>query len=72
MEKKQPKNPNTAQVINLPTGCRFEKCTHKASRYNFCEEHYSWFKAGLITKTGQKPKDFDKKYRAYLRKNKAA
>jgi hypothetical protein len=40
---------------------------------NFCPEHYAWFKEGLVSKTGQKPTDFDKKWHDFqLRTGKKA
>jgi hypothetical protein len=52
--------------------CRSEKCSKKEEKMGFCPEHYAWFKAGLLTKTGQKPPDFDKKYQAYVTRKKVA
>ena len=43
-------------------------CEKKAKKMNFCEEHFMWFKQGLVNRRGEKPSDFDKKYRAFLRK----
>ncbi|HEX4924128.1 MAG TPA: hypothetical protein VFV50_08580 [Bdellovibrionales bacterium] len=55
-----------------PSGCVAEGCKQKSSRLNFCAEHYDWFKAGLVTKEGVRPKDFDKKWINYTRKKAAA
>ena len=52
--------------------CPVEKCGKKASRMEFCDEHFSWFKEGLISRKGEKPKDFDKKYQAFLLRTKKA
>jgi hypothetical protein len=59
-------------VLGMPTNCCAEKCTKKSDRMNFCPEHYGWFKEGLLNKKGQKPSDFDKKFQAYLMKQKKA
>ncbi len=51
--------------------CKAEGCSKKSEKMDFCNEHYDWFKFGLITKEGKKPTDFDKKFQAY-KKHKAA
>ncbi len=53
------------------TKCSAEGCSKKTDLLNFCNEHYDWFKYGLLTKEGHHPSDFDKKYQAYM-KRKAA
>ena len=55
-------------VVEMPKRCPAEECEKKAERSTFCNEHFDWFKAGLISRDGVRPKDFDKKYQAYLRK----
>ncbi len=55
-------------VIPLRQGCLCEGCKRTPSRAGFCDEHFDWFKAGLITKAGHKAKDFDKKYRSFTHK----
>lgn len=66
-------NPNGNNVANLPTRCAAEGCSKKTDVLNFCNEHYEWFKWGLITKQGKKPTDFDKKFIAFnARKKKSA
>lgn len=57
-------------VTPMPTKCCAEKCGKKADKMNFCPEHFTWFKEGLLTKQGERPPDFDKKYQAYLRRTK--
>jgi hypothetical protein len=52
--------------------CPVEKCGKKATRDAFCPEHFAWFKEGLVNRAGEKPKDFDKKYQAYLMRTKKA
>jgi len=59
-------------VVQMPTACCVEKCGKKIERMNFCGEHYTWFKEGLVSKTGQKPSDFDKKYQANITRKKPA
>lgn len=68
-EKQIPNN-----VVPLSGGkCIAEDCKKKPSRAGFCEEHFDWFKAGLITKEGMKAADFEKKHYHYdLKKKKAA
>jgi len=70
-EKGAPPAPNN-NVIAMPTSaCRVEKCTKKADKLSFCPEHYMWFKEGLVSKTGARPTDFDKKYQAFMSRKKA-
>ena len=66
------KGANPSNVLGMPSNCCAEKCTKKADKMNFCPEHYSWFKEGLLNKKGQKPSDFDKKFQAFLMKQKKA
>ncbi len=61
--------PQGGGVVSL-TLCPVEKCGKKATRAEFCDEHFVWFKEGLINRKGEKAKDFDKKYQAYLMRNK--
>ncbi|MFN7262459.1 MAG: hypothetical protein ACK5RO_12700 [Pseudobdellovibrionaceae bacterium] len=66
-EKQVPNN-----VVPLQASkCNAEGCKSKPSRAGFCEEHYTWFKEGLITLEGNKAKDFDKKYHAFMRRKSA-
>jgi hypothetical protein len=59
-------------VVNLASHkCTAESCKAKPDRAGFCNEHYTWFKEGLLTLEGYKAKDFDKKYHAYLRRKAA-
>lgn len=68
-EKKNPQqNNNPNKVAQLPVHCRAEGCKKKLERADFCNEHFLWFKAGLIKKDGTLPKDFDKKYIQYIRR----
>jgi hypothetical protein len=61
------------QVISLAANrCQADGCKSKPARAGFCEEHFDWFKAGLITKEGHRAMDFDKKYQHYLASKKKA
>jgi hypothetical protein len=53
--------------------CKCSGCKKTEARFTFCDEHYEWFKFGLISKTGAKVSDFDKKmdhYASYVAKQK--
>lgn len=41
--------------------CLAAGCTQRPARAEFCDEHFKWFKVGLITVRGERAKDFDKK-----------
>lgn len=56
----KPQNPNN--VIAFPVKCAVDGCKSKPRRLHFCQEHFAWFKEGLITREGAKAKDFDKKH----------
>jgi hypothetical protein len=45
--------------------CLAEGCKKATERAEFCATHFSWYKQGLITKTGTKAKDYEKKLRFY-------
>ena len=73
------KNPPTAKPQQHPTKvvpitvkdhCAAEGCKNKDTLAGFCNEHFEWFKEGLITKNGKHPKDFEKKYYDYQRRKK--
>lgn len=51
-----------------PVSCSAEGCKKKSERLEFCNEHFLWFKAGLLKKDGSYPKDFDKKYVQYFKR----
>jgi hypothetical protein len=59
-----------SNVISM-NKCTEEGCSKRADLMTFCNEHYAWFKYGLITKEGKHPVDFDKKLQAY-KKTRAA
>lgn len=73
MSDKKPKNKENkpSNVIALPERCPAEGCSKKAERSAFCNEHFEWFKEGLINRQGERPKDFDKKHQAYMLKKAA-
>ncbi len=60
------KNPKKEvnNVVAL-TRCCTEGCSKRDTRASFCEEHFMWYKEGLITGEGHKAKDFDKKLQQF-------
>lgn len=70
--KPNPKPNSPDNLAHLPTRCVAENCSQKATRMNFCKEHFVWFKEGLVTKEGHTPSDFDKKYTAFQARRKSA
>lgn len=58
-------------VVEMTSKCPVTECKSKVARSSFCNEHFDWFKAGLINRKGEKPKDFDKKYQAFIRRKAA-
>ena len=61
LEKQVPNN-----VISLGSlKCLSDDCKAKPARASFCNEHFNWFKLGLITKEGHRAPDFDKKFHHY-------
>jgi hypothetical protein len=70
-DKKQQGQGENHNVVSMPQKCKGEKCTLKDKRAGFCDEHYMWFKEGLITKDGIKVIDFDKKMQALQRRHRA-
>jgi hypothetical protein len=68
VEKQMPTN-----VVPLKADkCTAEECKKKPERAGFCNEHYVWFKEGLMTIDGYRARDFDKKYHAWLRRTQKA
>lgn len=67
-DKPKKKNSNPNNVISLPTQCQMVDCKEKPRRLTFCQTHFEWFKEGLITRQGEKARDYDKKYQEYLRR----
>lgn len=61
-----------SNVISLESSrCACEGCKAKATQASFCNEHFAWFKAGLIRKDGTQASDFDKKFLAFKAKQAA-
>ena len=61
------------EAIDGVDSCKCDGCKRHQARFSFCDEHYEWFKFGLINKTGHKVMDFQKKhehYSAYVEKQK--
>ena len=67
-ENKKPKQ-EMNNVVEMVKRCPV--CKGKEARAGFCEEHFMWFKEGLINRKGEKPSDFDKKYQSFMRKQAA-
>ena len=60
-------------VVEGAEVCKCMGCKKTQAKFTFCADHYEWFKFGLITKTGQKVSDFERKsehFAAYLEKQK--
>ncbi len=68
-DKGDSNNSNNVVAIGSITCC-VEKCTKKSDKMNFCPEHFMWFKEGLVSKKGERPMDFDKKYQSFLNRKK--
>lgn len=65
---KKAKSPKSNNVVSLPVRCLAEDCSQKPKRLSFCDEHFAWFKEGLLTRSGEKAKDFDKKHQSYQKR----
>lgn len=61
-------NKSANGVADISQRCPVEGCNKTAARAGFCNDHFSWFKEGLVNKKGDKPRDFDKKYQAFQRR----
>lgn len=62
-------------AVGTKVGCLAVGCKDKDVRASYCEEHFKQFKFGLITKTGQKVFDYEKKlehYQKWLKAQKVA
>ncbi len=66
------KNPNAETGQTNEHRCKSEDCKKKPDAAGFCQEHFAWFKWGLVTLEGVKARDFDKKYQGYLHYKKTA
>ncbi len=79
-EGKKPKQENhkheghkdNSNVVNMPIRCKTEGCSKKSEKAEFCAEHFTWFKEGLITKEGKRPVDFERKMYHFQNRNKVA
>ncbi len=70
--RKKEKNNGNGGAKVIPMICQSTGCKERPKRANFCNEHFIWYKEGLITTEGVRAKDFDKKYQHFLRRQKAA
>ena len=72
MSEKKDKKQENKHVNNIvafpPASVHCVACSKKKVKAQFCEEHFLWFKEGLIDKKGHKPKDFQQKHALYLKK----
>jgi hypothetical protein len=50
--------------------CKVDGCKAKSAKAGFCEEHFVWFKEGLVTVDGHNAKDFEKKYQHFMKNKK--
>jgi hypothetical protein len=67
MAKADKSTPAVSASNSRGGGCLAEGCGKGSERAEFCTEHFQWFKIGLITKTGARAKDFDKKFMQHTR-----
>ncbi len=63
-------NDKKGGLSELAVKCPVDSCAKAGERAGFCGEHFAWFKEGLVSKKGERPRDFDKKYQSFLRKTK--
>lgn len=72
-KKAQPQQQQQGKVVEMPKKCTAEGCKNKDVRMSFCQEHFAWYKEGLITAKGKQVKDFDKKFQSFMhRKSRTA
>lgn len=69
-EKKQVPGSSSASAPSSDRCCA-EGCKETQKKLTYCNEHFVWFKEGLINKKGERPNDFDKKYQHFMRKKAA-
>lgn len=62
---------NKANAAPSTDRCPVADCKKGVQRMHFCNEHFTWYKEGLINKHGVRPTDFDKKYQQFMRKKAA-
>ena len=56
----------TETIVVAEDKCKADNCKSSQVRFTFCDEHYDWFKFGLINKSGKQVSDFEKKYGHFL------
>ncbi len=70
-QKPSSQGPGPNNVVSIVVDrCKTEGCKGKATRAGFCEEHFVWFKEGLVTADGHFAKDFEKKYQNFMKSRK--
>jgi hypothetical protein len=71
-QKLKHQDPSTTAVAAITSRCKADGCKAGSQKMDFCEEHFTWFKFGLVDKHGHRPIDFDKKYAAFVKHHKVA
>lgn len=69
VQKSSEPKQNSNVVSIVVDRCKAEGCKSKVARAGFCEEHFVWFKEGLVTADGHLAKDFEKKYQHFMKKH---
>ncbi len=59
--KKEQGSAPSAAAMSASGFCIADGCKKSTELAEFCNQHFIWFKLGLITKKGTKAKDFEKK-----------
>ncbi len=54
-------NSNASGPSLTVVGCGVKACMSKVTKMGFCDKHHDEYKFGLLTKTGDKAQDFEKK-----------
>ena len=57
--------PSSHKSTSAKLGCHERACKEKDVRFNFCDEHFRQFKFGLITKSGDRVVDYERKFEHY-------
>ncbi len=57
--------PSASRSTSAKLGCHERACKEKDVRFNFCDEHFRQFKFGLITKSGDRVVDYERKFEHY-------
>ena len=64
---------SSSNVVSIVVDrCKAEGCKSKQTKAGFCDEHFIWFKEGLVTVDGHHAKDFEKKYQNYMNRQRKA